>query len=978
MAFVSSSNNKSTNGAVNTAQVVNTANGVFTAGTQVNNANIDNLSDAVICAILSSQPSSSQLVNEDLEHINPDDLKEMNLKRQMAMLTMRARRFLKNTRRNLNLNGNETVAFDKIKVECFNCNKRGHFARKYRVEEHKTTGSERAQERMRLLKLLTPQLWCLVMDLEVMIGVTKLKMDLTMHLWYTPLQVLILRGLRKKLETVQKEKDGIQLTVEKLKNASKSLNKLIDSQIMDNCKKGLGYNAVLPPHTGLFMPLKPDLSYIGLEEFTSEPTVETLNAKTSKDVLKWHPFITRIENLVDHKVKVIRYDNRTEFKNRDMNQFYEMKGIMRQYSVARTPQQNEVAKRRNMILNKATRMMLADSKLPTTFWAEAVNTACYVQNRILVTKPHNKTPYELFHCRTPMLSIMRPFGCPVTILNTINHLDKCNGKDDEGFFIRYSLNSKAFRVFNSRTRIVEETLHIRFNENTPNNVGSGPKWLFDIDALTKIMNYQPVISGTRYNGNEEPKSSQDAGFKPSNDVGKKVNEVSRQEHECKDQEEKDSVNNTNRVNVVSSTVNTASNEINVIEEEVYVCQPSGFEDPNFPDKVYKVEKALYGLHQAPRAWFIQSFLDKQLDGLPTHKKKYDVLFHTKKVCANMKRIGKGFSSKEIPLFSTMVGSNQVQMGEGDGPRRQDTMRDTSAHTRVISSSDDEALDKEDTSKQERIDEIDADEDIALVSTHDDMVQHEGIEDGEEEVVKVVTTDKMLIDTAIDGIQVAIADVPVSAAETIFTTTLTITAESIKTNIKEDIQAKVDVDYQLAERLQAKEQEQLIDAEKAKLFMEFMKKKNLCCTRNCRKEEQITYQSSTKEYYEYLSKKYRWMEAKSFENKSFAKIKELFNKAMKRINNFIDFRTELADVSTKKDKTMAAQESSSKRAGDELDQEIFKKQKVEDDKESEELKKCLEIIPDDGDDVTINATPLSSKSPAIVDYKIYKERNKNYF
>nr|GEZ46421.1 ribonuclease H-like domain-containing protein [Tanacetum cinerariifolium] len=97
---------------------------------------------------------------------------------------------------------------------------------------------------------------------------------------------ITIRELRKKLETVQKEKDGIQLTVEKLENASKSLNKLIDSQTVDNCKKGLGYNAVPPPHTGLFMPPKPDLSYIGLDEFTSEHVVETLNAKTSKEVPK--------------------------------------------------------------------------------------------------------------------------------------------------------------------------------------------------------------------------------------------------------------------------------------------------------------------------------------------------------------------------------------------------------------------------------------------------------------------------------------------------------------------------------------------------------------------------------------------------------------------------------------------------------------------------------------------------------------------
>nr|GFA43908.1 retrovirus-related Pol polyprotein from transposon TNT 1-94 [Tanacetum cinerariifolium] len=126
---------------------------------------------------------------------------------------------------------------------------------------------------------------------------------------------------------------------------------------------------------------------------------------------------------------------------------------------------------------------------------EAVNTACYVQNRVLVVKPHNKTPYELFHSRTPTLSFMRPFRCPVTILNTIDHLGKFDGKANEGFFAGYSLNSKTFRVFNSRTSIVEENLHIRFSESTPNVV--------------------------------DPKSSHDDGSKPSCDDGKKVDEDPR-------------------------------------------------------------------------------------------------------------------------------------------------------------------------------------------------------------------------------------------------------------------------------------------------------------------------------------------------------------------------------------------------------------------------------------------------------------------
>ncbi|GJW90607.1 putative ribonuclease H-like domain-containing protein [Tanacetum coccineum] len=302
-------------------------------------------------------------------------------------------------------------------------------------------------------------------------------------------------------------------------------------------------------------------------------------------------FITGIENLVDHKVKVIRCDNRTEFKNKEMNQFCEMKGILRQYSIARTPQQNGVAKRRNRTLIKATRTMLANSKLPTTFWVEAVNNACYVQNRVLVVKPYNKTPYELFHGRTPTLSFMRPFGCPVTILNTIDHLGKFDGKADEGFFVGYSLNSKAFRVFNSRTRIVEENLHIRFSKSTPNVVGSGPDWIFNIDALTRTMNYEPIVAGTRSNGF--------AGTKASNNAGQARKETEPIKdyillplwtadpsfsQDPKNQEKEDNVNNTNNVNTVSSTVNAAStNEVNADGGKTSIKLPFDLDTPALED-----------------------------------------------------------------------------------------------------------------------------------------------------------------------------------------------------------------------------------------------------------------------------------------------------------------------------------------------------------------------------------------------------------
>ncbi|GJS39593.1 ribonuclease H-like domain-containing protein [Tanacetum coccineum] len=119
-------------------------------------------------------------------------------------------------------------------------------------------------------------------------------------------------------------------------------------------------------------------------------------------------------------------------------------------------------------LIEAARTMLADSLLPSVFWAEVVNTACYVLNRVLVTKSHNKISYELILGRPPSISFMRPFRCPVTILNTLDPLGKFDGKAEEGFLVGYSVNSKAFRVFNSETRKVEENLHVNFLENKPN------------------------------------------------------------------------------------------------------------------------------------------------------------------------------------------------------------------------------------------------------------------------------------------------------------------------------------------------------------------------------------------------------------------------------------------------------------------------------------------------------------------------------
>ncbi|GJR75912.1 putative ribonuclease H-like domain-containing protein, partial [Tanacetum coccineum] len=1014
IAFVSSNSTSSTNGAVNTAHGATTAS---TQATAVNSTTIDNLSDAVICAFFASQPNSPQLDNEDLQQINPDDLEEMDLRWQMAMLTMRARRFLKNTGRKLTVNGNETIRFDKSNVECYNCHKRGHFARECRAPRNQENRNKENTRRVVPVETTTsnalvsydgsgydwsdqgkegPTNFALMAysstssnsKLNAIAYKTALESIEARLLVYKKnefvykevikvlkceihLREVAITELRRKLELAQKQKDKIQLTIENFENSSKNLSKLIDCQIVDKCKIGLGYNVVPPPYIRNFMPPKPDLSFSSLEEFTSEPivikhVVENSEAKASdgkpKAVMKNNgaPIIedwvsdneeddvplAKIEKKIfkpnfakiDYvKTKQTNKTNRKTAKQVEHNrqnthiprgnqrnwnnmmsqrlgsnfemfnkacyicesfdhlqvdckkvnqkQFQNLKPVWN--NAKRVNHQNFSKKthpcpKKNMVpravlmksglvsLNTARLVNTAQPKItmnsarPMTNLSklahstikpkEVVNaarpkvvvnavkgnnvnvvkaSACWVwkpkakvldhgnpqmdlqdkgvidcgclrhmtgnmsyftdyekidegyvafvgnpkggkiigkgtiktgnldfenvyfvielkfnlfsvsqmcdkknsvlfndtecivlspnfkltdESHVLLKVPRENNMYsvdlknivpkggltclfakvtsdesKLWHRRlghinfktmnklvkgnlVKALGFMRPFGCPVTILNTIDHLGKFDGKAGKGFVVGYSINSKAFRVFNSRTRIVEENLHVQFSKNTPNIVGSGPNWLFDIDALTKLMNYKLVVAGNQSNGNAGTKACDDADDekKVNEEPGKEGGDPSK-EDETDDQEKDASVNSTNNVNAASTNevnvvgrkssikllddpnmsaledivyldddedvgVEADMNNLNAfmpvspipttrvhkdhpikqiigdmdvksaflygkIEEEVYVCQPPGFEDPDFPDRVYKVEITLYGLHQAPRAWY---------------------------------------------------------------------------------------------------------------------------------------------------------------------------------------------------------------------------------------------------------------------------------------------------------------------------------------------------------------------------------------
>jgi len=164
----------------------------------------------------------------------------------------------------------------------------------------------------------------------------------------------------------------------------------------------------------------------------------------------------------------IRSDHGGEFQNEKFEHFCEKHGINHNFSAPRTPQQNGVVERKNRSLEELARTMLNENSLPKYFWADAVNIACYVLNRVLIRPILKKTPYELFKGRRPVLSHLKVFGCKCFILNNGKEsLSKFDAKADKGVFLGYATQSHAYRVYNKRLVIVEVFMHVVFDETNP-------------------------------------------------------------------------------------------------------------------------------------------------------------------------------------------------------------------------------------------------------------------------------------------------------------------------------------------------------------------------------------------------------------------------------------------------------------------------------------------------------------------------------
>ncbi|KAJ9543811.1 hypothetical protein OSB04_023518 [Centaurea solstitialis] len=224
-----------------------------------------------------------------------------------------------------------------------------------------------------------------------------------------------------------------------------------------------------------------------VDDFSKYTWVNFLRSKDgASDIII--SFIRNVQVRLQLPVQVIRTDNGTEFKNRKLDSFLDSVGITHTFSAARTPQQNGVVERKNRTLVEAARTMLTFSKLPLHFWAEAVASACFTQNRSLITKRFMKTPYELVYNRPPSIKFFRVFGCDCYVKNDKDNLDMFSPKGDEGVFIGYAKDSPSYRVFNKKTRCVVESINVDFEEgieedSTPALVTPGISGVLASDQL---------------------------------------------------------------------------------------------------------------------------------------------------------------------------------------------------------------------------------------------------------------------------------------------------------------------------------------------------------------------------------------------------------------------------------------------------------------------------------------------------------------
>nr|GEU32809.1 hypothetical protein [Tanacetum cinerariifolium] len=998
--------------------------------------------------------------SEDLQQIYPDDLEEMDLRWQMAMLTMRARRFLKNTGRKLSTNGNDTIGFDKSKVECYNCHKRRHFARECRAprnQENKNRESTR-----RTVHDETPASSTLASynGLRGYVWSDQAEDDPTNFalMAYSSTNSNSEPTVKKHVVETSEAKNNADMPKVVRKNFGFLIIEdwISDSEDEDESKPKIEMKTIKPSFAKIeFVKSKKQIMKKLMEDMLPLEVTPKEGKSQGEDETSaiLETFITGIENLVDHKVKVIRCDNRTEFKNKEMNQFCEMKGNQCNGN-AGTKACNDACKDRmetipgkdyallplrtaDLLIFQESKSSQDDGFQPSSDNGKNVDedprqeSECKDQEKVDNVNSTN----NVNAAGTNGVNVVGAntnnellFDSEMPELEDISTLTFSNEDEDDGAEADMNNLDTAIQVsLTPTTRIhkdhpLDQMIGDLHSTTQIRNISKNLEehgFVTSLHQRTNHKDLQNCLFACFLSQKEPKKTLVDLPY-GKRTIGTKW--VSRN----KKDERGIVIRNKARLVAQGHTQEEGIDydKMDVkcaflyekIKKEVYVCQPSRFKDPDFSDKVYEVKKALYGLHQAPKACqdkYVTEILKKNgflevknaRTPMETQKpllkdedrEEVDVHMYKSMIGSMMyltssrpdimfTATGKAKTVNEEAQLQALVDRKKVIITEST-IRRDLHLEDADnvdylpkpnikdielPHTRVPISVAYEAVNEEMYDSLERAattTSLDAEQDRGGGLRCQEAMRDAATQTRSERVSKF-SNDPLLVEvnTSQSG------------------------EDSLKlTELMELLRVESSEDESLGEE-DASKQERIadIDANKDIYLVNVHTNKDIFCVNDddvivkdaemlldvandLRELKSTKPKATTTTAATTITTSSSRPKAKGIviHDQEQAPTPTVSSQQPSQVK-------EKVEESSKKAKADIPQEGSLKRIGDDLEQERSKKQKVEDNKESGELKKCLEIILDDGDEVTIDATPLSSKSPTIVDYKIYQKGKKSYF